>query len=146
MPNNQYRHLKWHRRVKDYPFTHSIAIAISIQAVAMLMSYGVDPFGDSFGIISLLFAFPASLLILIGLQWRGSVIMGHGIEATGHWFGVGAWLIMFWILLELGGTFTLVPPALLMGAHTVRGLRMHVENRKIKAIMLEAVRQAGDRQ
>ena len=138
MPNTRYKQLSWKARVKDYPFTHAVALGMLISAIIFAWSWGIDPVGSYMGLVLVSFAAPATLLILLGLQWRGQVIIGYGIEQTGHWLAVGAWAVNLWLLIGLGATSTLVTPLIFAIAHALRARRLRHENKQIRDIVREA--------
>lgn len=143
MPNNAYRRLSWKARLKDYPFTHAVAAGIFINAAMLVMAVGFSPFGNGLGYWLLGFALVASTHILVGLQWRGSVVVGHGVEQVGHWFAMGVWLIDIWLLLAMGAWVNLAPPILFATAHAIRIFRLARQAREIKAVMREKALKVG---
>ena len=143
MPNDRYRTLSWKHRVRDFPFTHAVAAGILLNAVMLIMAVGFSPFGNGLGYWLFGFAITASLHILVGLQWRGSVIMGYGIEQVGHWFAVGVWLIDIWLLIAIGAWVNLAPPVLFAIAHVIRIFRLAREARDIKTVMRQKALEVG---
>lgn len=141
--NDRYRDLKWHKRVHDFPFTHAIALAMVFSAIVLMLTDGISPLGFNAVLLMVSFALPGAILIILGLQWRRSVITGYGIEVTGHWLAVGAWIIDIWLLVTIGALANIVSPMFFIAAHALRAYRLYVDSRQIRAIVREAVRQHG---
>lgn len=140
MPNNRYRQYKWHKRVGDYPFTHAVAAALFNSAILFALTLGTNPVGEHLGLALVLFAIPATVLIMIGLQWKGQVVTAYGIEQTGHWLAVGTWLINIWLVFTLAGVATIGPSVIFLAAHVLRAFRLHKEARSIRHFVREAAR------
>jgi len=117
-----------------------------INAAILLLSGGLSPFGYGIGYLLAGFALPATFLIILGLQWRGMVITGYGIEQTGHIMAIGAWLINI-TLLAVAGSYLGMPVSIIfMVAHAARAYRLWRESAHIKYVMEQKAAMAGDSQ
>lgn len=146
MPNSRYRRLRWHERVKDFPFTHATALGLLLNAIILVFAIGGSPTGSGMIYWLVFFAILAAGHILVGLQWKGTVVMGYGVELTGHWLALGAWLIDLWILFMLGAYVNMTTPLLFMAAHSIRAIRLGKDMNHIRYIMREKAKQVGDSQ
>lgn len=127
----------------SFPYTHAVSVAMVSSALSLLVVTGPSPVGAKTTAMIVAAAVTSALLILLGLQWRGSVFTARGIEMFGHILGCGVWLLDTAVIFDLigfsGYGLALVTPAVFSVAAAVRAVMLWAENREA----LEEVRSAA---
>lgn len=98
-------------RIYRHPIPHAYAVVVGAQGVALLPPDKVLPGGwlsSTLGVTTLgLLAIIASVLILTGLQWRGSSLISYAVEKVGHIFGAAVWVTQLGIVIYAVGLWNI---------------------------------------
>lgn len=143
MPERYWKFRKWLRylfdhwanfviteKIMNHPYEYGIAWAMIFSALNLLMVVQ-----DQLLIWLCVFTFLASLLIIVGLNWRGKRLMGLTLELYGHMFATLVWAADFVIIINLINfqlVWNLGVPLSLMIAAGFKSWRVYAEKQVYK--------------
>ena len=117
-------------KLQEFPFIHGVSLALMGNAVDLLIKVGPNPIGNfTVGFLAIS-ALLGGVLTILGLQWRGSVIIANGIERAGHIIMMGAWALDAYLIYG-HVHFGIIVPIALGAASVVRIYMLGRRNRQI---------------